>query len=95
MAYEDVIRVADLKTRPDRLPRIRKDLKAAPDQPVVVVDFLKPGLEEFCSVLPGFLARPLLGWAGRHNKLDSFNVGLHITTSGILGYGLLRLMAKL
>ena len=95
MAYEDVIRVADLKTRPDRLPRIRKDLKAGPDEPVVVVDFLKPGLEEFCSVMPGFLARPLLGWATRNNKLDSFNVGLHITTSGAFGFGLMRFMASL
>jgi indolepyruvate ferredoxin oxidoreductase, beta subunit len=95
MAYEDVIRVADLKTRPDRLPRIRKDLKAGSDEPVVVIDFLKPGLDEFCSILPGFIARPLLGWAVRNNKLDRFNFGLHITTSGALGYSLLKFMASL
>jgi indolepyruvate ferredoxin oxidoreductase, beta subunit len=95
MAYEDVIRVADLKTRPERLQRIRNELKASDDQPVVVIDFLKPGLEEFCSIMPGFIARPLLGWAARNRKLDSFNVGLHITTSGVLGYSLMRFMARL
>ena len=95
MAYEDVIRVADLKTRPERLQRIRTELKAGSNEPVVIIDFLKPGLEEFCSILPGFIARPLLGWATRANKLDSFNIGLHITTSGILGFSLLRFTAKL
>ena len=95
MAYEDVIRVADLKTRPDRLPRIRSDLKAGPDEPVVVIDFLKPGLEEFCSIMPGFIARPLIGWATRNNKLDSFNFGLHVTTSGVFGYSMMRFLAKL
>ena len=34
MSYDDVIRVADLKTRPDRMARIRLEVGADPDQPV-------------------------------------------------------------
>ena len=52
MSYEDVIRVAQLKTRPGRLGRIRDDLDLADDAPLRVTDFLKPGREEFASLMP-------------------------------------------
>ncbi len=94
MAFEDVIRVADLKTRPERLARIREEAGAGEDEPVVIVDFLKPGLEEICSILPGFISRPLLAWAEKRGKLDAFNIGLHVKTSGAFGYALLRTVSK-
>ena len=43
MSYEDVIRVADLKTRPERFARVREETGAKAREPVVVVEFLKPG----------------------------------------------------
>jgi indolepyruvate ferredoxin oxidoreductase beta subunit len=57
MAYEDIIRVADLKTRASRFERIRKEVGAKDGEPVVVIDYLKPGIEEFASVLPRYLGR--------------------------------------
>ena len=51
MAYEDIIRVADLKTRASRFERVRKEVGAKEGEPVVVIDFLKPGVEEFASVV--------------------------------------------
>ena len=33
MAYEDVIRVADLKTRPERFAKVREEIRARPDEP--------------------------------------------------------------
>jgi len=47
MSYEDVIRVADLKTRCERRERIRSEVRAKPTDIVRVVDFLKPGLGSF------------------------------------------------
>src|SRR6185295_14627056 len=95
MTYEDIIRVADLKTRKSRFERVRKEVGAKPDEPVVVIDFLKPGVEEFASVMPHFMGKRLFAWAERRGKLDAYNVGMHIKTSGLFGYALVRSLAWL
>ncbi len=58
MCYEDVIRVADLKTRGSRFERVREEVQAKPHEPVHIVEFLKPGVDEFTALLPRLLARP-------------------------------------
>ena len=95
MAYEDIIRVADLKTRASRFERVRKEVGAKEGEPVIVIDYLKPGVEEFASVLPHALGRRLVSWAEKRGKLDAYNVGMHIRTSGIFGYLLVRSLACL
>jgi indolepyruvate ferredoxin oxidoreductase beta subunit len=95
MAYEDIIRVADLKTRASRFERVRKEVGAKPGEPVVVIDYLKPGVEEFSSVLPHALGKRVVQWAERRGKLDAYNVGMHIRTSGLPGYLLVRSLAWL
>ncbi|MGH8668571.1 MAG: DUF6537 domain-containing protein, partial [Burkholderiales bacterium] len=95
MAYEDIIRVADLKTRASRFARVRKEVGAKSGEPVVVIDYLKPGVEEFASVLPAFLGKKLVSWAERRGKLDAYNVGMHIKTSSLSGYLLVRSLAWL
>src|SRR5687768_10727821 len=93
MAYEDIIRVADLKTRASRFERVRNEVGAKSGEPVIVIDYLKPGVEEFASVLPHFLGKRLVAWAERRGKLDAYNIGMHIKTSGVLGYFLVRSLA--
>jgi indolepyruvate ferredoxin oxidoreductase beta subunit len=95
MSYEDIIRVAELKTRRSRFDRVRKEVGARDDEPVRVIDYLKPGVEEFASVLPHFLGKRLIAWAERRGKLDAYNVGMHIKTSGLPGYLLVRSLAWL
>jgi indolepyruvate ferredoxin oxidoreductase beta subunit len=95
MSYEDIIRVADLKTRATRFERVRKEVGARDDEPVVVIDYLKPGVEEFASVLPHFLGKRLVAWAERRGKLYAYNVGMHVRTSGFFGYLLVRSIAWL
>jgi indolepyruvate ferredoxin oxidoreductase beta subunit len=95
MAYEDIIRVADLKTRASRFARVRKEVGAKEGEPVVVIDFLKPGVEEFASLLPHGLGRAVTQWAEKHGKLDAYNVGMHIKTSSVFGYLLVRSLAWL
>jgi indolepyruvate ferredoxin oxidoreductase beta subunit len=93
MSYEDIIRVADLKTRASRFARVRREVGAKDHEPVVVIDYLKPGVEEFASVLPHFLGKRLVSWAERRGKLDAYNVGMHVKTSGLPGYLLVRSLA--
>jgi indolepyruvate ferredoxin oxidoreductase, beta subunit len=95
MSYEDIIRVADLKTRASRFARVRREVGAKEHEPVVVIDFLKPGVEEFASVMPHFLGKRVVAWAERNGKLDAYNVGMHIRTSGFFGRLLVRSLAWL
>jgi len=95
MSYEDIIRVADLKTRASRFQRVRKEVGAKDGEPVVVYDFLKPGVEEFASLLPKYFGRKLTAWAEKNGKLDAYNVGMHIKTSSLFGYLLVRSLAWL
>jgi indolepyruvate ferredoxin oxidoreductase beta subunit len=55
MAYDDVIRVAALKTQPARTPRIQKEMAG---QILAVTEFMHPRMEELLGLLP-----PTLGTA--------------------------------
>ncbi len=94
MCYEDVIRVADLKTRPDRYERVRSEAQASADEIVHVTEHFKPGIDEVASVLPYALGQKLLAWAVKHKK-DKFHVGMHIRSTSLWGYLVLRFMANL
>lgn len=95
MCYEDVIRVADLKTRRSRFERIREEVQARPGEPVHVTEFLKPGIEELAAVLPRLVAGPLT-WLARVTGLaGKLNVGMHVKTTSVSGFLLLRCLAML
>src|SRR5262249_14493284 len=67
MAYEDTIRVAELKIRPDRFARVREEVRAKEGQIVEIAEFLHPRVEEIADTLPAGFGRWLLrpGWARR------------------------------
>lgn len=94
MCYEDVIRVADLKTRPERFERVRKEAQAGADEIVHVTEHFKPGVEEVASVLPYAWGQRLLAWAMKHKK-DKLHVGMHIRSTSLWGYLVLRFMANI
>ncbi|MDL2405256.1 indolepyruvate oxidoreductase subunit beta family protein [Rhizobium calliandrae] len=52
MAYDDVIRVADLKVRASRFERVRKEVGAKDDQIVYMTEYMHPRMEEVCGTLP-------------------------------------------
>jgi indolepyruvate ferredoxin oxidoreductase beta subunit len=95
MSYEDVIRVAEAKIDPARIRRIEKELGVKPGQPYSVAEFLKPGIEEFCSVLPPFLARPVLAVARRSGWLERAHLGMEVKSTSISGYLRFRMLAGL
>ena len=95
MCFEDIVRVADLKTRRSRIERVRSEVRAQPGQPVVITEFLKPGVDEWCSLLPAWLARPILRAADRGGWRRRLNVGLHVRSSSVSGFLLLWVLARL
>ena len=87
MSFEDVIRVAQLKTRPGRLSRIRDELKVTRETPLRVTDYFKPGRDEILGVVP-----KVLSWlVPPTNK----GIALHIPTGSAFGYALLKILSLL
>lgn len=71
MAYDDVIRVADLKTRTARRTRIEKEVGAGPRHILSTTEYMHPRMEEVAGMLPARFARwlkkreALYGWLDR------------------------------
>lgn len=95
MTYEDVMRVADLKTRADRFDGIRDETKADAGEPVHITDFLKPGPEEVCALLPPSLGNAFLSFLRKRGLEHRFHIGLHIRSHTISGFTLMRLLARM
>ena len=95
MSYEDVIRVAQAKIDPARFARIAAQMDIKPDQPFAITEFLKPGVDEFCSVLPTWLARPILAFAERHARFAAAHWSMEINTASLSGFLRFYVLAKL
>ena len=65
MAFDDVVRVADLKSRGARWARVRREARVAPGDVLRVFDHFKPGIAEIAGLLPQALAQRLLAWDAR------------------------------
>ena len=96
MAYEDVIRVADLKTRGSRLARVLVEARGKPEQIVDVTEYMHPRFEEFCDTLPWRLGQRLLA-SDRARRLVAplLERDRTITTSRVGGFLLLHGIALL
>lgn len=96
MAYEDVIRVADLKTRGSRLARVLTEAQGKPDQIVHVTEFMHPRFEELCDTLPRWLgARAIASDRARRWIAPLLERDRTITTSKPGGFLTLFLLARL
>jgi indolepyruvate ferredoxin oxidoreductase beta subunit len=93
MSFEDVMRVAQIKTRRGRAERIRREVKAEPLDLVQVREFVKPRVEEICGSLPYRLGRRLLASPLANRALSQFTAGRRISTSTVSGFALLRCLA--
>jgi indolepyruvate ferredoxin oxidoreductase beta subunit len=96
MTYEDGIRVADYKTRPERFRRIAKENAAPDDSLIVVTDYLKPDIDEITGILPRVLIGPFARWAEeRWPGDDKPTFPQHVKTTTALGYLRLWLLTRL
>jgi indolepyruvate ferredoxin oxidoreductase beta subunit len=97
MAFDDVIRVAELKSRSARLQRVRDEVRASPQDVLKVYDHFKPGVPEFAALLPPALARRLLAWDARRQArgLAAWALPLKIGTHTVTGVLALRALGLL
>ncbi len=61
MCYDDIIRVADLKTRSGRDARLRREQQIPPGGVVRVTEYFHPRAEELISILPAWIGRRVDG----------------------------------
>ena len=97
MAFDDIVRVADLKCRASRTQRVRAEVKAGPEELVKVYDHFKPGVPELAALLPEGLARRLTRWERERVAAGkgAFSLPLKIGTHTVAGFLALRLLASL
>jgi indolepyruvate ferredoxin oxidoreductase beta subunit len=97
MAFDDIVRVADLKSRGSRWQRVKGEVKAGDEDLLRVYDHFKPGAPEFAALLPPGLSAALLRWdrkrvlAGKSPWALPLKIGTH-SVSGMLS---LRVLASL
>lgn len=95
MAYDDVIRVADLKTRAGRSERIRQELGVKPNQVLRTTEYMHPRLEEVLGVLPAALARFIESRPRLCAVLERrINHGRRIRTDAMPGFFLLYAIGR-
>jgi len=96
MGFEDVIRVADLKTRAERSEKIADEIRASDDQIWYGHDYFHPRYQEFTDILPAGLGRMMAASSiGKKILSPLFSKGRIIRPKTVLGYLLLRSVAKL
>ena len=95
MCYEDVPRVAQLKTRPDRMAKVGTEVQAEPGQLFAVTEFFRPRVEEMCALMPAGLGRWMLASPGCRRVLGWFTGGKRLPTNTITVFLLLRGLAGL
>ncbi|GAB3500619.1 indolepyruvate oxidoreductase subunit beta family protein [Curvibacter fontanus] len=100
MAFDDIIRVADLKSRASRWSRVQGEVKAGEADLLKLYDHFKPGAPEFAALLPSGLAQRVLAWdrkrvlAGKTPWALPLKIGTH-SVFGMLALRGLAMMRTL
>ncbi len=97
MAFDDVVRVADLKCRASRFARVRREVAAGDGDIVRIFDYLKPGLPEISGLLPSGLAMRLAAFDRRRQARGKRPLAFAITlrTDSVPGFLALRVLASM
>ncbi len=96
MAYEDTVRVAELKIRASRFDRVREEVRLGEKQLIEIAEFLHPRVEEIADTLPAALGRWLLLTRWARAALERMTAsGRVVKTTSLSGFLLLYAVAAL
>lgn len=96
MAYDDVIRVADLKTRAARFGRIGREMGAGDQHLLALTEFFHPRAEEIVGLMPAPMGARWQADPARMARLDRwFNRGRRIRTRRVGPFLMLWLLGGL
>jgi indolepyruvate ferredoxin oxidoreductase beta subunit len=96
MAYDDIIRVADLKTRGTRFNRIRDEMGVEGEQLIQLTEFFHPRADEIVSLLP---AKMGAAWEANPKRMALlnrlFNKGRRLRTHTLRAFLMLHFLGGL
>jgi indolepyruvate ferredoxin oxidoreductase beta subunit len=93
MVYDDIVRVADLKTRASRFDRVRNEVRLRENQTISTTEYFHPRMEEVCGALPAAIGAMIEARPGLIKALNWIvDRGRRIKTSSPLGFSMLWLI---
>lgn len=96
MVYDDIIRVADLKTRSGRSRRVREEVRLGKNQTLATTEYFHPRMEEMVGLMPAGLGAAVEARPKLMKTLNRFvDRGRRVRTDSILGFGTLWVMGGL
>jgi indolepyruvate ferredoxin oxidoreductase beta subunit len=97
MAFDDIVRVAELKIRSARISRVRAEVGARDGEVLRIYDHFKPTVAEVAAILPRSLAAALTRWDRRRQSRgrSPLAMALKLPTHSIVGMAALRLLVAL
>ena len=94
MAYEDTVRVAELKIRPSRFERVRAEVRVNDGQILEIAEFMHPRTQEIADTLPAPLGHFIMNTGWVRGLIDSMTrKGRRVKTSSLHGFLLLYMVA--
>ena len=96
MAYDDIIRVADLKTRAPRMSRIKREMNAESANTVQLTEYFHPRAEEIAGMLPARIGQRVVSnsnWMARLNRW--FGKGKRLRTDRLPAFLMLHILGGL
>jgi indolepyruvate ferredoxin oxidoreductase beta subunit len=96
LAYDDVVAVADAKTRASRFARIEKEASLKDGEPYHLTEFMHPRAQELVGLLPAKFGERIARsekWMRRIDRL--VNRGRRVRTTSLLGFLQLRSLSAL
>ena len=96
LCYDDIPRVADIKTRATRYERVKGEVVVKDDQVLMLTEYFHPRFEEFTTTLPRGLGR----WVQKRKGFEAwyekrFDKGRRIRTDSVPGFLSLWVMSSL
>lgn len=96
MAYEDTIRVAELKIRASRFERVAQEVRLKPGQVLEIEEYLHPRLQEIAETVPAWLGKAMLRPGALRNLIERLtSEGRRVKTTSIPGFLQLYAVASL
>ncbi|MBO6719768.1 MAG: indolepyruvate oxidoreductase subunit beta family protein [Rhizobiaceae bacterium] len=96
MCYDDVFRVADIKTRGSRFRQVHDEISPANGTRMMITEFMHPRAEELVGLLPARLGRRLSDSPSAMRLIDRlFNRGRRVRTDRLMPFLQLYVMGGL
>ena len=96
MAYDDILRVADLKTRASRFTRIEAEMGKTADHLLQITEYVHPGAAEFVSLMPARIGAWVEARPGLMRRIDwMVNRGRRMRSDRIWSFSALYILGGL